>query len=195
MRNCAILMMMVMCVVVMGQETLDKEAPTIDTLSPEMPSTDGPKTKTDHFEGEKAKKREEMKNKMSFAKAVRHYPYVLFTYIDHFGWLRKDWEMVQNAKEYMAQLPVLNMLPNWYMNIIAWYCLIMPQVTSIMFLFAYIFWNVINPIFNVVPEGYNLLSGKVTEVREEDAIAHKVMEKRKQDKEAEKKAQADKKKN
>ena len=70
----------------------------------------------------------------------------LFLIIDYWGWLRKDWEYVQYARDWLKTLPVLNMFPNFMWYFITWYSLLCPQAMILIFAIAKFYWSVVYPL-------------------------------------------------
>ena len=70
----------------------------------------------------------------------------VFVIIDYFGFLRKDWEYVVKARDYLKTLPVFRSLPNFMWYLITWYSLLMPQVLVVIFVLSKIYWSIINPV-------------------------------------------------
>ena len=82
----------------------------------------------------------------SISRSLWKIAYVIGDHIDYFGILRKDWEYVKMAREWLKTLPVLRSLPSFMWPIITFYSLIMTQVTTLIFVCAWTFWNVLYPI-------------------------------------------------
>lgn len=51
----------------------------------------------------------------------------MFLLIDYWGMIRKDWEYVVQAREWLKTLPILKSFPNFMWYLITWYSLILPQ--------------------------------------------------------------------
>ena len=110
----------------------------------------GPVNKQEHFDQQKELKRKQIEDKNSLYEKIKDRAWIVFTYIDYFGLIRKDFNLICQARDYIHSFPYINMLPNWYMNLCSWYCLFIPQLLTLTYICAWIFWNVLNPTFHFV---------------------------------------------